>query len=186
MKHAWILLATALTLAGAQARASDVAGAPASPPPGATAAAPQSAAPQGPPPPPPVEAAHAPKEVQVPQPVGRAVVVPAGVPDGHWVYTQQYGWLFMPYGDAYWYAPPGGVGQPIQYAYYPTRGWLWVSAPWIWGIGPWPWFGQVGPANFGWYASGWWRVPARWHYRPVPVRGGVVVYGRPRGRVVVR
>ncbi len=28
---------------------------------------------------------------------------------GQWVYTQQYGWVWMPYGDDYTYAPPGGT-----------------------------------------------------------------------------
>ena len=41
----------------------------------------------------------------------------AASPDanGQWVYTQQYGWVWMPYGDAYTYAPSEGEGQPYPY-----------------------------------------------------------------------
>ena len=60
---------------------------------------------------------------------------------GQWVHTQQYGWVWMPYGDAYSYVPPEGEGQPYEYVYYPSHGWTWVVAPWIWGFGPWPYFG---------------------------------------------
>jgi hypothetical protein len=113
---------------------------------------------------------------------------------GHWVYTQQYGWVWMPYGDAYSYVPPDGVGEPYEYVYYPTYGWTWVVAPWIWGFGPWPYFGVFGPAHFGWYAHGWWRSPWRWHFRPTfgfashgfrpaPFRGGFVAHGVPPGQV---
>jgi hypothetical protein len=40
------------------------------------------------------------------------------VPAGQWVYTQQYGWVWMPYGDAYSYVPPDGQGQPYEYVVY--------------------------------------------------------------------
>jgi hypothetical protein len=101
----------------------------------------------------------------------RDEVVASGA-GGQWVYTQQFGWVWMAYGDAYTYAPPGGDGQPYQYVYYPAYAeWTWVVAPWVWGYGPWPYFGVYGPARFGWYGHGWWRTPGRWHYRPAPYRG---------------
>lgn len=91
---------------------------------------------------------------------------------GQWVYTQQYGWLWMAHGDAYWYAPPTGRGQPYAYVLRPDHGWTWVEAPWVWGLGPWPHFGASGPTRFGWYIAGYWRTPWRWKYWP----------GRDRGR----
>jgi hypothetical protein len=90
----------------------------------------------------------------------------ASVPAGQWVYTQQYGWIWMPYGDDYTSVPPDGYGAPYAYVFYPSYGWAWLAAPWVWGIGPWPFFGVVGPARFAWYSHGWWRYPARWHYAP--------------------
>ena len=80
----------------------------------------------------------------------------------------------MAYADSYTYVPPSGTGEPLVYVYYPTYGWNWVVAPWVWGIGPWPRFGPRGPAAFAWYRHGWWRTPARWHYRVAPVRRGFV------------
>jgi hypothetical protein len=89
-------------------------------------------------------------------------------PSGQWVYTEQYGWVWMPYGAVYSYVPPAGTGEPYAYVYYPSYGWTWVVAPWIWGYGPWPFFGVYGPAHFAWYGYGFWRTPWRWHYRPAP------------------
>ncbi len=112
---------------------------------------------------------------------------PAGTPQpqatyeqqasGQWVYTQQYGWVWMPYGDGYTYVPPSGEGEPYEYVYYPSYGWTWVVAPWVWGWGPWPYFGVVGPWHFGWYGHGWWRSPWRWHFRPTPFHGGFASRG---------
>jgi hypothetical protein len=111
----------------------------------------------------------------------------AGLPAGQWVYTDQYGWVWMPYSDAYTYAPADGYGEPYMYVYYPAYGWSWVVAPWVWGWGPWPFFGVGGPWHFGWYGHGWWRSPWHWHYapavgyhglRPAPFRAGYVA---PRG-----
>ena len=101
----------------------------------------------------------------------------AATPTGQWVYTSQYGWVWMPYGDAYDYVPPNGEGEPYEYVFYPDYGWTWVVAPWVWGIGPWPYFGVFGPGHFRWYAHGWWRSPGRWHFRPGPFRGGVAFHG---------
>lgn len=95
----------------------------------------------------------------------------ASVPPGQWVYTAQYGWVWMPYGSAYVYSPPGGYGQPYLYAYYPAYGWTWLVAPWVWGVGPWPHFGVYGPWRFAWYGYGYWRYPWRWHFAPTPHHG---------------
>jgi len=99
-------------------------------------------------------------------------------PDGQWVGTEQYGWVFMPYGDDYTELPSNGEGQPYEYVYYPAYGWAWVVAPWVWGLGPWPYFGSYGASRFGWYGHGYWRSPARWHYTgPAPARGGLALHG---------
>jgi len=118
-------------------------------------------------------------------------------PAGQWVYTQQYGWVWMPYGDEYTSVPPDGYGEPYEYVYYTAYGWTWVDAPWVWGIGPWPYFGVYGPSLFGWYGHGWWRSPWRWHYagwhghgwgpdrhgnRGSPYRSGFAMDGAPAWR----
>ncbi|HEX9242733.1 MAG TPA: hypothetical protein VF875_09870 [Anaeromyxobacter sp.] len=86
--------------------------------------------------------------------------------DGQWVFTQQYGWVWMPYGDAYTYVPPGNTGEPLEFVFYGAYGWTWVSAPWVWGYGASPWFGRPGPRHYAWYQHGWWRSPRRWRYVP--------------------
>ncbi len=106
--------------------------------------------------------------------------------NGQWVYTSQYGWVFMPYGDEYVYTPPVSTGQPYFYVYYPTFGWRWVVAPWVWGIGPHPYFGRLGAWRFPWYRS--WVLPGRRLYRSPAYRVDVrrvparAVPGRPRPR----
>src|SRR5512140_1385165 len=50
----------------------------------------------------------------------------AGVPPGQWVYTDQYGWVWMPYGDAYTSVPADGYGEPYMYLYEPAYGWTWA------------------------------------------------------------
>src|SRR5664280_2245442 len=59
--------------------------------------------------------------------------------DGQWVYSDQYGWIWMPYAQAYTYVTP--AGSPYEYVYYPTFGWRWVYAPWVLGWGPAPYWG---------------------------------------------
>lgn len=77
---------------------------------------------------------------------------------GQWVYTEQYGWVWMPYGDRYTHLPPDG-GTPHMYVYYPESGWSWVVAPWLWGWGPSPYFGVFGPRYYAWWGIGL----GRWH-----------------------
>lgn len=112
----------------------------------------------------PAETPLAPPE-QPPAPPVQQQVSSQSSQTGQWVYTQQYGWVWMPYGDTYSYVPPSGEGEPYEYVYYPDYGWTWIGAPWVWGLGPWPYFGLWGPGRFGWYTHGWWRTPALWHYR---------------------
>ena len=169
------------------------------PPAQATEAAPQPAepsslAPTEPPPPPPTENPAPPSDWMQNPPQ-------QGVPPGQWVYTGQYGWVWMPYGSAYTYVSPDGAA-PNMYVYTPTIGWCWVIAPWVWGWGPMPYFGIYGPWQFGWYGHGfghWYGFRsghARWYggywrgghwngYRgltPAPPRGGFAPRGIvPRG-----
>jgi hypothetical protein len=130
-------------------------------------AAPSTAAPSELPPAPQYET-PAPQYDAQPAPQAQAQQAP---PAGQWVYTQQYGWIWMPYADAYTRAPANGYGEPYAYVYAPAYScWTWVAAPWVWGFGPWPFFGVYGPARFGWYGHGWWRFPQRFHYVASPAR----------------
>ena len=82
-------------------------------------------------------------------------VTPPESAPGQWVYTTQYGWLWMPYGQNYVYFPV--YGDPCMFVYYPVAGWTWIVAPWLWGWGPVPYFGPSGGSRFGWYGQGWGR-----------------------------
>jgi hypothetical protein len=93
---------------------------------------------------------------QAPAPLVQQAPVPPPSPSGQWVYTSQYGWIWMPYGEAYTYAPAGGAA-PDMYVYYPAFGWTWVVAPWVWGLGPRPYFGVYGWTRFAWYGRGFGR-----------------------------
>jgi hypothetical protein len=149
--------------------------------------APSEPVPQRPPPAPPAQPPA--------PPVQQQYAAAQSASDGQWVYTQQYGWIWIPYGDAYSYVPPSGQGEPYEYVYYPSYGWTWVVAPWIWGFGPWPYFGVYGAVYFGWYGHGWWRTPWRWRFRPTPyyhgirpapVHAGLGMHATPTGRGHIR
>ena len=89
---------------------------------------------------------------------------PTPPPAGQWVYTQQYGWLWMPYDQRYTYVVDSSA-LAYEYAYYPAYGWGWVVAPWILGFGSVPHWGTFGPGRFAWYAHPWFRVGTT-HLRP--------------------
>lgn len=144
---------------------------------------PMAAPEQAPPPPPPagkptVAPAQAPVQPPGPQ---------AALPEGQWVYTSQYGWVWMPYGSDYTYVYEHDGSDPYMYLYYPAFGWTWVLAPWIWGMGPAPYFGVLGWGRFGWYGHGafghpwygfntWYghrgNVPGRGHFGAGHFSGG--------------
>ena len=90
-------------------------------------------------------------------------------PPGQWVYTQQYGWLFLPYDQGYTHVVDDAA-LAYEYAYYPAYGWRWVVAPWVLGFGVTPYWGAYGPARFTWYAHPWFRVGTA-HLRPTWGRG---------------
>jgi len=103
------------------------------------------APPQQPPAPPVQDQA----QFQMQQPAGPA----QGTGGGQWVYTSEYGWIWMPYGNQYTYEGAANDAYPYSYVYYPSYGWTWLAAPWVWGWGPYPYFGIRGPMGFGWYAG---------------------------------
>ncbi len=72
---------------------------------------------------------------------------------GQWVYTDQYGWVWMPYGAKYVSEGSTGDETPYAYIYEPSDGWTWLAAPWVWGWGAYPYFGALGPGRFGWYTG---------------------------------
>lgn len=116
--------------------------------------------------------AEAPPDGAVPPPPAAEQGRSASVPEGQWVRTTQYGWVWMPYADAFTYVPVDGVGAPYMFVWRPAYGWRWLVAPWVWGYGPWPYFGIGGSIHFAWYGHGWWRTPHRWHWAHRPFHGG--------------
>jgi hypothetical protein len=106
---------------------------------------------------------------------------------GQWVYTSQYGWVWMPYAQDYTYVTPD-ESAVYSFLYYPTFGWRWVSAPWVLGVGPWPYWGVYGVVPFYWHAHPfYWRThPYAWRGHPYYGRGlavhghiGTPVHGEP-------
>jgi hypothetical protein len=98
---------------------------------------------------------------------------PAPRATGQWVFTAQYGWVWMPYGNQYVDEGSYGGGSPCAYVYTVNVGWSWVAAPWLWGWGPYPYFGLRGPRYYGWY-RGLYRSGYGWgHYRGGHARGSV-------------
>ncbi|MBL8910586.1 MAG: hypothetical protein JNM17_07760 [Archangium sp.] len=75
--------------------------------------------------------------------------VDVATPDGQWVYTQQYGWLWLPYDASY---AQTTATTSLAYAYGPALGWSWINAPWVIGLGPRPWFGtRIARAHYAWW-----------------------------------
>lgn len=101
----------------------------------------------------PVAAPPPPMAVPAPAPVAAPVVVAPAAPEGQWVYTRQYAWVYMPYAQNYTYVPADG--HPQMFVFYPNYGWRWVVAPWIFGAGPAPYWGPHGYVRFAWYARPW-------------------------------
>jgi hypothetical protein len=81
----------------------------------------------------------------------------AATPSGQWTYTQQYGWLWMPYDQRFTYVVDDAA-LAYEYVWYPTFGWTWVTAPWVLGFGVTPYWGAYGPGHFAWYAHPWFTV----------------------------
>ena len=112
---------------------------------------PSSAAPRQQPPAPPMQPPSPPVQSQARPQIQQPVVTQQATGGGQWVYTEQYGWVWMPYGDQYTYEGTAYDASPYAYVYYPSYGWTWLAAPWIWGWGAYPYFGVTGALGFGWY-----------------------------------
>jgi hypothetical protein len=109
---------------------------------------------------------------------------------GQWVYTNQYGWVWMPYGQQYVDEAAWGAPTPYQFVYSIGVGWRWVAAPWLWGWGHY----RGGYVRGGTvyrapayrapsYRSGWTRRGTTWHTtRPVVVNRGGFRGSRSGGR----
>jgi hypothetical protein len=159
-------LLTVLLSATASAQETPPTPAPEAPPPPISSGQVQTPQPQAAPP-----AENAPETANLPPPATAGTS-----PTGQWVYTSQYGWVYMPYGSSYTYAPTVAGGDPYQYVYYPAWGWRWIAAPWVFGIGPRPYFGVYGYAHYGWYGRPWFGHPWWGFHRGYPggYRGVVV------------
>lgn len=144
MKIAALPLISLLVLAG-YARAEDE-----------QVAQPNAPMPTDAPPPPPAQPPSAPEQLD-------SSVAAQSPSTGQWVFTNQYGWVWMPYGAQYVYEPTVEGAYPYSYLYYPSYGWTWVVSPWVWGWGPWPHFGYWGPRYFVWYHGFGWHRPG-WGY----------------------
>jgi hypothetical protein len=92
---------------------------------------------------------------------------PAPAPRGHWTYTAEYGWLWIPDGST----TVAVDDVPYVYLYTPAYGWTWYVSPWGWGpyyVGNWvlhPWRPHVWR---GWVAAPHVVVrlgPRGWHHR---------------------
>jgi len=67
-------------------------------------------------------------------------------PEGQWVYTADYGWIWVPAGSV----TTAVEGVPYAYMYTASFGWTWYLSPWGWG-----------PYHYG----GWVLHPHGWHGR---------------------
>jgi hypothetical protein len=95
------------------------------------------------------EPAQAVTEPAPPPAAGRVYVYPSG----QWVYTEGYGWVWVPAGSSTTVVE----GTPYTYLYTPSYGWTWYVSPWGWG-----------PYRYGaWVVHPW---------RPVGWRGGWVAH----------
>jgi len=130
---------------------------------------------EAPPPPPAVESTLPPGPQESSPPAAPPSNPTPGAPPGQWVYTNQYGWLWMPYAKQYTYISSDPQVYPYEYVYYPVYGWRWVVAPWVYGYGPLPYWGAWGPRYFVWYAHPWFRVGGYWGW------GGYRGWGRYHG-----
>src|SRR5262249_60017936 len=101
-----------------------------------------------------------PPKTQAQPPAGPAQAQPPAPADGQWVYTEQYGWVWMPYGSEYVVEPTTAGAQPYEYVYYPTYGWTWLRRPWGWGWGLAPYLCHPGPRRFHCVPPG--LFPASW------------------------
>jgi hypothetical protein len=148
-------------------------------------AAPQAAPAERPPAPP----AEAPPPPVGPEKEARPAPEPPATPSGQWVYTQQYGWVWAPYGSQY---STEGTGGTYVYVYYPAVGWTWLVSPFAWDWWPWPYYrpygywGSYWPWGHRWfgprYGPGWRGYPWPGHRGTWPAPPRAMPAPRPGGR----
>ena len=102
-------------------------------------------------------ATAAPPSSSPPSVTAQPKTAPAAAKDGQWVYTQQYGWVWLRYARESTYITPEGYAY--SYVYYPGNGWCWLYSPWVYGWGPAPYWGVRGRGYFVWYAHPWFTRP---------------------------
>jgi len=133
---------------------------------------------QMPPPPPPTPPVPGTPPPPPPVPPNAMEQAQPTLPPGQWVYTAQYGWVWMPYGTNFtWISPPG---EPYMFVY-GGWGWGWLPAPWLLGAGPALYFGVGGHEHehYTWYGH-----PEYWHghpHQPAPPHGFRVLEPHERG-----
>jgi len=166
MNRQLLVTITAALLLAASAEAQTTQATPPGPPPSTTPV------PVAPPSPPPTVAPTMPAAPTSPPPEQENVAGTAPEPStqGEWAYTDQYGWVWVPYADNFVNVPSTGA-VPQMYVYQPSVGWTWVVAPWVWGLGPQPYL-VSGPGRFAWWGQGF----GHWHafngeYAQWPARG---------------
>jgi hypothetical protein len=91
----------------------------------------------------PQQAAPPPGQEAAPPPAGWVYTYPTG----QWVYTTDYGWVWVPAGTS----TTAIEGVPYSYMYTPASGWTWYVSPWGWG-----------PYHYGLWVRHAWR-PVGWH-----------------------
>ncbi len=124
-----------------------------------------------------------PQQTQPTPPAAPTTPPTTEVPAGQWVYTQQYGWVYAPYAQAYTYvAPDAAVAQ--SYVWRVGIGWGWLLSPWIFSIGPRPYWGAYGPRYYAWHARPWFRphvYPMGPRFSPYHRIGPGPFHARPHG-----
>jgi hypothetical protein len=106
---------------------------------------------------------HAPQYAPTPAEAPQASQWVRSYPDGQWVYTSSYGWIWVP-ADA---ATETVEGVPYAYLYTPHFGWTWYLSPWGWGT-----------YHYGIWVTRPWR-PVGWHHYWVAHPHVIVRLGRP-------
>jgi hypothetical protein len=76
--------------------------------------------------------------------------------EGQWVYTDRYGWIWVPAGSE----ATTVNAQPYAYLYAPAYGWTWFVSPW--GFGPY----RAGPWIHAVNAGPWPGAPYRYYTGP--------------------
>jgi hypothetical protein len=100
----------------------------------------------------------APQYQETPPPAAQWVY---SYPTGSWVYTTDYGWVWVPAGSI----AAEAEGVPYTYLYTPSYGWTWYVSPWGWG-----------PYHYGLWVRHPWR-PVGWRYGWVARPHVVVGFG---------